>query len=656
MRLFISTVIVGCLLFSCSPDEQEISNAIHRLEFKRVTAKDKWDSFLCSENENVRRLAVLSVAKIQNPLLLDLLEPLLNDASTGVREAVVFALGQIGGERSERLLISTFEKQTGVFWKSAVINSLGRCGKQVAWQWLNKLKNHSDDALLPEIIRAMAFIYPRLVDIEADIAWLKKMLNSKNSEIRTAAAYFCSRHPQPELSVVFMKVRFDTKKTGEKYRLKALYKSLSGNKQVLRDSIIAQRLKAQLVSRLQTKHIPWQTRYHAIKLLGGFADSLAVEVLAPLLNDGIPHIRAATIDALATMEFPPANHTLMKYYEKAGWRDKGLIIRALSSKYTKLAHRLIQQNLNRGSTYFKQLLLQSLGRIDEPYSLKQLKQFLRVPDKRLQMTAFAELDKRNRINRDDARRFLLSKDLAFTTLAANWFAENPEDASLLDLKEAFSHFKEPVGVEPMQAIIEAVSAINNSAAQKFLQQVFETAKAKPLVESAGKGLEKSGLSVSRREAGDVPLFVADSLFLEKDSLIAEIKTSRGFVKIKLLPKIAPATVGSFVQLARKKFYNGLTFHRVVPDFVVQGGDPRGDGWGGPGYSIPCEYNRHPYLRGTVGMATAGKDTGGSQFFICHSEQPHLNGRYTVFGEVVDGMDVVDNLEIDDKIISVVIKR
>ena len=426
--------------------------------------------------------------------------------------------------------------------------------------------------------------------------------------------------------------------------------------QALQDSLLAQRLKTQLVSRLQTEHISWQTRYHAIKLLGSFADSLAVEVLGPLLNDKIPHIRAATIEALAAMEFPPANHTLMKYYENAGWRDKGLIIRALSSKYPKLAHRLIQLNLNRGSTYFKQLLLQSLGRIDEPYSLKQLKQFLRVPDKRLQMTAFKELEIRNRINRDDARRFLLSKDLAFTTLAANWFVKNPEDASLLDLKEAFSHFKEPVGVEPMQAIVMAVSAINSPAAQKFLRHVFETAKTKPLVESAEKGLEQSGISVTRREAGDVPLFVADSLFLEKDSLIAEIKTSRGYIKIKLLPKIAPATVGSFVQLARKKFYNGLVFHRVVPDFVVQGGDPRGDGWGGPGYSIPCEYNRHPYLRGTVGMATAGKDTGGSQFFICHSEQPHLNGRYTVFGEVVDGMDVVDNLEIDDKIISVVIKR
>ncbi len=100
-------------------------------------------------------------------------------------------------------------------------------------------------------------------------------------------------------------------------------------------------------------------------------------------------------------------------------------------------------------------------------------------------------------------------------------------------------------------------------------------------------------------------------------------------------------------LARKGFFNGLQIHRVVPNFVVQDGDPRGDGEGGPGYTIRDELNERPYLRGTVGMALDWRDTGGSQFFITHSPQPHLDARYTVFGHVVNGMEVVDRIQQGD---------
>ena len=135
-------------------------------------------------------------------------------------------------------------------------------------------------------------------------------------------------------------------------------------------------------------------------------------------------------------------------------------------------------------------------------------------------------------------------------------------------------------------------------------------------------------------------------------MTAIIHTNKGIIHIKLAYQQAPLTVSNFVYLAKKGFYNGLYFHRVVPGFVVQGGDPRGDGWGGPGYAIPCEYNAISYSRGTVGMAHAGKDTGGSQFFITHTPQPHLDGRYTVFGWVTQGMDVVDNIQMYNKILRI----
>ena len=136
---------------------------------------------------------------------------------------------------------------------------------------------------------------------------------------------------------------------------------------------------------------------------------------------------------------------------------------------------------------------------------------------------------------------------------------------------------------------------------------------------------------------------------------AVVTTSKGSFTIELLPEAAPLTVDNFVQLAERGYFRNITFHRVVPNFVIQGGDPRGDGNGGPGYSIRCEINQVLYDRAAVGMALSGKDTGGSQWFVTHAPQPHLDGGYTVFGRVVMGMDVVDKIVRGDVIQSIVIK-
>ncbi len=142
---------------------------------------------------------------------------------------------------------------------------------------------------------------------------------------------------------------------------------------------------------------------------------------------------------------------------------------------------------------------------------------------------------------------------------------------------------------------------------------------------------------------------ATKLLRRKEPLYWELQTNKGKVTIQLQAAYAPITVANIMNLTRKGYFDHMTLHRVVPNFVVQAGDPRGDGSGGPGYAIPCEINLQRFGRGAVGMALAGKDTGGSQFFICHSPQPHLDGGYTVFGQVVVGMNVADLLEEGDVI-------
>ncbi|EMS32335.1 Peptidyl-prolyl cis-trans isomerase [Mariniradius saccharolyticus AK6] len=134
---------------------------------------------------------------------------------------------------------------------------------------------------------------------------------------------------------------------------------------------------------------------------------------------------------------------------------------------------------------------------------------------------------------------------------------------------------------------------------------------------------------------------------------AEIQTVKGTMKVEFFEKDAPKTVENFVSLAKKGFYDGLTFHRVIPNFVIQGGCPKGNGTGGPGYKIDCELTggNQYHDRGVLSMAHAGRNTGGSQFFICHSRDntAHLDRNHTCFGKVVEGLEVIDAIRQGDKI-------
>lgn len=143
---------------------------------------------------------------------------------------------------------------------------------------------------------------------------------------------------------------------------------------------------------------------------------------------------------------------------------------------------------------------------------------------------------------------------------------------------------------------------------------------------------------------------------EIEGKTAIIKTQKGDMKFELFSNEAPQTVTNFIKLAKDGFYKNLNFHRVIKNFVIQGGCPYGTGTGGPGYRIKCECNgqQHKHLRGTLSMAHAGKDTGGSQFFVCHSPQPHLDGIHTVFGQIndKDSLEVLDKISVGDKIIDI----
>jgi len=211
--------------------------------------------------------------------------------------------------------------------------------------------------------------------------------------------------------------------------------------------------------------------------------------------------------------------------------------------------------------------------------------------------------------------------------------DRSNDAKLAILT-ALSKFKFNQAVEAIRTTLNDSDNLVRRRALELLKQV-----------GAGDYSDRIGIA---RSANKKPDYQRVTARLNR-KVIAKVYTAKGVITMELFPAEAPLTVDSFITLARRGYFNNLTFHRVVPNFVIQGGDPRGDGEGGPGYQIRCEVNTRPYVRGAVGMALSGKDTGGSQFFITHSPQPHLDGGYTVFGRVTSGMEVVDRIARGDVI-------
>ena len=156
---------------------------------------------------------------------------------------------------------------------------------------------------------------------------------------------------------------------------------------------------------------------------------------------------------------------------------------------------------------------------------------------------------------------------------------------------------------------------------------------------------------------ELKIYERDEALLN-EAKFCTIKTDKGDMNIELFGDEAPQNVMNFATLAKSGFYKGLNFHRVIPNFVIQGGCPYGNGMGGPGWRVKCEcdHQTHRHLRGTLSMAHAGRDTGGSQFFVCHSPQPHLDGVHTVFGQINDeaSLKVLDSIRQGDKIIDITI--
>ena len=243
-------------------------------------------------------------------------------------------------------------------------------------------------------------------------------------------------------------------------------------------------------------------------------------------------------------------------------------------------------------------------------------------------------------------------DLSLTGLKDSLYI-NYRDETNSVLVFDFNELEYPKDIDVMFIFIDAMSELKNDKAISLLEKNLNSENY-DLANVSAIALEK--ITGKKYEFTAKPKTDFDWEYMQSLSQkrFITVQSNKGDIKIELLPEVAPFTVMNFLKLSENNFYDNTVFHRVVSNFVIQGGDPTGTGFGGQGYSIRSEFSPLSYETGMVGMASSGKDTEGSQFFITHSATPHLDGRYTIFGKVTDGMDVADEIMIGDFIIDVII--
>lgn len=356
----------------------------------------------------------------------------------------------------------------------------------------------------------------------------------------------------------------------------------------------------------------------AVSALAALKSETGLPYVQDLVTDDWPTMRAAAIRACAAID-PAAFPTLLSGMEP----DPHWIVRAA--------------------------IADALGSMPASFAVARLRALLDDPDKRVVPHA---LDALTALKAPGLEALLLESvkaaDIGIRSSAARNLGTLRPAGGAAVLRDAYRTGQADQGADARDAALAALVRYGLPEAGDTLKAAMADPdwalrlRAAALLHSLDPSAETT-MAIRPVPGEPVAAYDAPDLMKPTFSPHAFIETARGTIEIELTVLDAPQTVQNFVTLARKGYFNGLQIHRVVPNFVVQDGDPRGDGSGGPGYSIRDELNDRPYVRGTVGMALSGPDTGGSQFFIAHSPQPHLDAKYTVFGHVVNGMEVVDRL-------------
>jgi len=600
----------------------------------------------------VRRRAALAIGRVGLAEGVEPLTKLLNDPEIEVRQMAAFGLGLIGDPSARPALLAALKDPQPVLQGRAA-EALGQIGDRADAEAIGAMVQAHiksgalmglapDDLTYPlsapaETTRLGLYALARLGVYDALAAAV--LVNGQPVSTWWPVAYALQRVGDPRAAPALTALVNTPGRFTASFAVKGLGSSKSTQAAPVLQQIVEQR------------KLPAPVVIQAVRSLAAIRDAGAVPVLVKIVTDASsdPTLRLEAVSAFSALVTAEHVNLLLDLVSNSVPGIRAAALQALArvdpgTFLTALAGLDADREWS-----VRVAMANALGTLPSGQSLPRLTVMLQDPDQKVIAAVLAALasSKASGVDRILIDR-LANPDLSVRVAAANALAELKIAAAAQPLADAYRRAATEDSYTARAAALGALARLDPAAARPVLIEALKDrdwavrVRALALLkeQKVTDQDEAARPATAGRPVSD-PQWQA--IVNPPYSPRAFIDTDKGTIELELAVIDAPLTVANFIALARKGFFRNNAIHRLVPDFVVQAGDPRGDGEGGPGYTIRDELNELPYLRGTVGMALDWEDTGGSQFFITHSPQPHLDARYTVFGRVVNGMDVIDRL-------------
>ncbi|MFD3003626.1 peptidylprolyl isomerase [Pontibacter toksunensis] len=608
---------------------------IYTLQDERKTAELL--PYLNHSNNQYRTEAALAFASVQDTLAIPPLLQLLADTAVSARKAAAYALGQIGHAKAENEITQHLQQEQNPAVQAELLEALGKVATPAGAVFLNRYSPPNATAKAGQswgLYRAGL----RQQVTQQGTAEAVRLLGADNPyEARLAAAHYLARTPKIDLTP---------------YRQQLLTTATSDAAPEVRMAVVQSLAKVrandktQFLSTIIQSDPDYRVRLSAVRAMAGLEfREIKPAVLAALQDENIN-------TAVATSEFLVAN-------------PAGVEMEALLQVLPKLQDARVRGNLIWVILHNSQP--QSKAFLNNRY--KQQYQYARDPyDKAHLLKGLSGYYDNYRFIADEM--FSAQEPVIATTAMDALILMRQQADFPKSLEGEFAEiFRQAVGTGDVALVGMAAAAIRDpklnlrphyrnfgflvQAQQKL--QLPRDMETNIELQKTLDYLNNRKESITPQNPFTHPIDWALVKSIPVDQQVV-LHTEKGNITLQLFVEDAPGSVANFVELAKQDFFDNLYFHRVVPNFVAQGGDKRGDGWGSSNYSIRSEFAPLHYGEGYVGMASAGKDTESNQWFITHSPTPHLDGRYTIFAKVVDGMQVVHQLEVGDKILDVELKK
>ncbi|MCC6396558.1 MAG: peptidylprolyl isomerase [Bacteroidetes bacterium] len=660
---------------------REKVEAILRIQDRRTTHDGKLVSLLSDSDPLIRERAVRAFASIQDTQAIPLLTGRLADPDWRVQEAAAFAIGQTAIALSQE---ARMRLENDLIWKRLP-------DSRVPERLLEEIGKFGTEEGLNDIMIRSGNIYPDRHPEGTTLCIARYAIRGiVNAD---AIRYLLRRTRQVESTpwqVVYALQRIgDDPEIVNDIEFLVLLRQHTDplvrmNLAALLGKAKNDRVAVEPLRRMAEFDADWRVRVNALKSLALYPlrkEPGSLLIFRRAFYDPDVQIATTALSALRTSDLIAADtssdpENVFRHLRYLAYNASGDFAWPVQSEAAQTLAAIVGRNAFADGgprlpshRHLYADLLRAYGATGDPATLPLLMRAVEDSDPVRVCGALEGLGSLARTNRSDttllssarsaALRALESRDVAVTGTAAGVLSDSTlrHPTVVPALIAALDAQRLPDDLESMLEIIAALGSWGDTrAVLPLLDQLRQ--RDRTIAVAAARALTRlTGADYLSRVPADPEPFFTDFDFPYLSSLPetlqVTIETARGEVAAEFYKSAAPFTVMALVKLSQQRgYFRGLTFHRVVPNFVSQGGCPRGDGWGGPGFTLRSEFSLMRYEEGTIGIASAGKDTEGSQFFVTHSPQPHLDGRYTIVGRVVQGMDVVRAIQRDDRIFDV----